>query len=136
KSYYAVNAEFAQASAVTSGQGQTIDIAGVTVGQVGGVTVQDGRAVVKMNIYKRYEPIYRNATVLLRPRTPLKDMYLALDPGTKPTGAIPEGGTLSADATAPTVDLDQILASLDSDTRSYLLLLLGGGAQAFRDPAS
>ena len=34
-----------------------------------------------MNIYKQYAPIYRNATVLLRPRTPLKDMYLALDPG-------------------------------------------------------
>ena len=68
---------------MTSGQGQTIDIAGVTVGQVGGVTVQNGRAVVKMNIYKQYEPIYTNATVLLRPRTPLKDMYLELDPGTK-----------------------------------------------------
>ena len=70
KSYYSVNAEFSEASAVTSGQGQTIDIAGVTVGQVGGVTVQNGRAVVKMNIYKQYAPIYTNATVLLRPRTP------------------------------------------------------------------
>ena len=61
-------------------------------------------------------------------------MYLALDPGTKRAGAIPDGGMLSAAAArSPDVDLDQILASLDADTRSYLLLLLSGGAQAFRD---
>jgi phospholipid/cholesterol/gamma-HCH transport system substrate-binding protein len=136
QSYYTVRAPFANASAVTEGQGQAVTIAGVQVGQVGGVKLVNGRAVVTMNIFRRYAPIYRDATVLLRPRTPLKDMYLALDPGTKRAGAIPDGGMLGADATAPTVDLDQILASLDADTRSYLLLLLGGGAQAFRDPTS
>jgi len=136
QSYYTVRAPFSNASAVTPGQGQAVTIAGVQVGQVGGVKLVNGQAVVTMNIYRRYAPIYRDATVLLRPRTPLKDMYLALDPGTRRTGAIPDGGTLSGAATAPTVDLDQILASLDADTRSYLLLLLGGGAQAFRDPAS
>jgi phospholipid/cholesterol/gamma-HCH transport system substrate-binding protein len=136
KSYYTVNAEFSSASAVTAGQGQTVDIAGVTVGQVGGVKVENGRAVVTMNIYKQYEPIYSNATVLLRPRTPLKDMYLALDPGTKAAGAVPNGGTLGAGATNPDVDFSEILSSLDGDTRAYLLLLLGGGAQAFRDPGN
>jgi phospholipid/cholesterol/gamma-HCH transport system substrate-binding protein len=136
QSYYSVRAPFSNASAVTPGQGQAVTIAGVQVGQVGGVKLVNGQAVVTMNIFRRYAPIYRDATVLLRPRTPLKDMYLALDPGTKSAGAIPDGGTLSAAATAPTVDLGQILASLDADTRSYLLLLLSGGAQAFRDPAS
>ncbi len=136
QSYYSVQAPFSNASAVTPGQGQAVTIAGVQVGQVGGVKLVNGRAVVTMNIYRRYAPIYRDATVLLRPRTPLKDMYLALDPGGKSAGAIPDGGTLSAAATAPTVDLDQILSSLDADTRSYLLLLLSGGAGAFRDPGS
>jgi len=136
KSYYTVNAEFSSASAVTSGQGQTIDIAGVAVGQIGGVTVQNGRALVEMNIYKQYEPIYRNATVLLRPRTPLKDMYLELNPGTVSAGAVPNGGTLDAGATNPDVDFSEILSSLDTDTRDYLLLLLAGGSQAFRDPGN
>jgi phospholipid/cholesterol/gamma-HCH transport system substrate-binding protein len=133
KSYYTVNADFSTASAVTAGQGQSVDIAGVQVGLVGGVNVQGGRAVVKMNIYKEYAPIYRNATVLLRPRTPLKDMYLELDPGTKTAGQLPDGGTLGAGATNPDVDFSEILSSLDTDTRDYLLLLLAGGAQAFRD---
>jgi len=135
-SYYTVRAEFSSAAAVTGGQGQTVDIAGVQVGQVGGVTLDNGRAVVTMNIFKQYAPIYRNATVLLRPRTPLKDMYLALDPGTKSAGAVPAGGMLAAGATNPDVDFSQLLSSLDTDTRDYLLLLLSGGAQAFRDNGS
>lgn len=133
KSYYTVRAQFANATAVTAGQGQSVDVAGVQVGQVGGVSLQGGRAVVTMNIYKKYEPIYRDATVLLRPRTPLKDMYLSLDPGTKSAGAIPQNGMLPVANTQPTIDVDQILASLDSDTRNYLLLLLAGGAQLFHN---
>jgi phospholipid/cholesterol/gamma-HCH transport system substrate-binding protein len=136
RSYYTVKAEFSSASAVTSGQGQTVNIAGVEVGQVGGVTLQNGHALVSMNIYKQYAPIYRNATVLLRPRTPLKDMYLELYPGTPSAGPIPNGGTLPIGATNPDIDFSEILSSLDSDTRNYLLLLLAGGAQAFRDPGN
>ena len=136
QTYYTVEAQFANAAAVTPGQGQAVTIAGVQVGQVGAVRLQNGRAVVTMNIYRKYAPIYRNATVLLRPRTPLKDMYLALDPGSERAGALPDGSTLGTSATSPTVDLDQILSALDSDTRSYLLLLLSGGAGAFHDPGA
>jgi phospholipid/cholesterol/gamma-HCH transport system substrate-binding protein len=130
-SYYTVSAPFSEASAVTPGQGQAVTIAGVQVGLVGGVQLQNGQAVVTMNLYKRYAPIYRNATVLLRPRTPLKDMYLALDPGTPGAGKVPNGGSLSVANTAPDIDVDQILGSLDADTRNYLLLLLSGGSEAF-----
>jgi len=136
QSYYTVRAQFASSAAVTPGQGQAVTIAGVQVGLVGGVQLENGRAVVTMNIFKKYAPIYRDATVLLRPRTPLKDMYLALDPGTRRAGAVANGGMLGAGSTAPDVDLDQILASLDSDTRSYLLLLLSGGAGAFQNKPS
>jgi phospholipid/cholesterol/gamma-HCH transport system substrate-binding protein len=135
-SYYTVQAQFASAAAVTAGQGQSVDIAGVQVGQVGAVHLRNGHAVVTMNIFKKYAPIYRDATVLLRPRTPLKDMYLAMDPGTKQAGAIPAGGELPVANTEPDIDVDQILASLDVDTRNYLLLLLSGGSQAFHDPGA
>jgi phospholipid/cholesterol/gamma-HCH transport system substrate-binding protein len=136
RSYYTVRAAFQNAAAVTSGQGQSVDIAGVQVGEIGGVQLQGGRAIVTMKIYTKYAPIYKNASVLLRPRTPLKDMYLSLDPGTPDAGRVPNNGMLGAASTQPTVDLDQILNSLDADTRSYLLLLLAGGGQAFRDPGN
>ena len=133
KSYYTVNVEFATGAAIAAGQGQSVDVAGVQVGQIGSVKVRDGRAHVTMNIFKKYQPIYRNATVLLRPRTPLKDMYLSLDPGTNDAGAIPEGGALPVGNTQPDINVEEILATLDVDTRNYLLLLLAGGAQAFHD---
>jgi phospholipid/cholesterol/gamma-HCH transport system substrate-binding protein len=132
QSYFTVNADFSEAAAVTSGQGQAVTIAGVEVGQIGGVHLHDGQAVVQMDIDKRYaHRVYRNATVLLRPRTPLKDMYLELYPGTPSAGRMPVNGNISASNTNPDVDVSQILSSLDSDSRNYLVLLLAAGAGAF-----
>ncbi len=109
-------------------------IAGVQVGRVGSISLRDGKAVVQMNIDKQYaHRVYRNASVLLRPRTPLKDMYLSLDPGTPSAGRLPAGSTLGTGQTNPDVDVSEILSSLDADTRNYLLLLLSGGAQIFRN---
>jgi phospholipid/cholesterol/gamma-HCH transport system substrate-binding protein len=136
QSFYKVNAAFSEASAVTQGQGQAVTIAGVQVGQIGGIHLENGQAVVQMDIDKQYAPIYRNATVLLRPRTPLKDMYLELDPGSRSAGRVPAGGTLSTAHTSPDVDVSEILSSLDSDSRNYLVLLLAAGAGAFKDPGS
>jgi phospholipid/cholesterol/gamma-HCH transport system substrate-binding protein len=135
QSYYTIYAEFSEASAVTSGQGQPVAIAGVQVGKIGSIKLRDGKAVVQMNIDRTYaHRVYRNATVLLRPRTPLKDMYLSLDPGSSGAGRLPAGATLGTGQTNPDVDVSEILSSLDADSRNYLLLLLSGGAQIFRDP--
>jgi phospholipid/cholesterol/gamma-HCH transport system substrate-binding protein len=127
---YVVKASFATAAAVSPGQGEAVTIAGVPVGTIGNVTLEDGHAVVTMDINRRYAPIYRDATVLLRQRTPLKDMYLSLDPGTSRAGALPDGASLGLAHTQPDVDVDQVLSSLDADTRTYLLLALSGGATA------
>jgi phospholipid/cholesterol/gamma-HCH transport system substrate-binding protein len=134
QSYYTIYAQFSEASAVTSGQGQPVTIAGVQVGKVGSIKLRDGKAVVQMNIDKKYEHrVFRDATVLLRPRTPLKDMYLSLNPGSSGSGSLPAGSTLGTGQTNPDVDVSEILSSLDADSRNYLLLLLSGGAQIFRD---
>jgi phospholipid/cholesterol/gamma-HCH transport system substrate-binding protein len=137
ESFYTVNAEFSTAQAVVPGQGQTVNIAGVAIGNIGGVKLENGVAVVQMNIKEKYKPVYKNATLLLRPKTGLKDMYIEMDPGSKSAGAVPNDGTLPVSNTAPDVNLDEILASLDSDTRSYLQILLGAGGQALgNDQAS
>jgi phospholipid/cholesterol/gamma-HCH transport system substrate-binding protein len=133
---YVVKASFATAAAVSPGQGEAVTIAGVPVGTVGDVSLQDGDAVVTMDIDRRYAPIYRDATVLLRQRTPLKDMYLSLDPGSPSAGALPDGASLGLAHTQPDVDVDQILSSLDADTRTYLLLALSGGATALSGPGA
>jgi phospholipid/cholesterol/gamma-HCH transport system substrate-binding protein len=131
--FYDVEAELPTGQAIVPGQGQTVNIAGVKVGEVGKVTLKDGRAVVVMRIRDEYKPIYRDASVLMRPKTGLKDMFLALDPGTPAAGDLPEHGRVRVANTLPDIDADQILAALDGDTRDYLRILLDAGGTAFDD---
>jgi len=131
--FYTVQAEFPTAQAVTPGQGQTVDIAGVQVGELSRVRLKDGKALVTMSFQDKYDGrIYRDATGLLRPKTGLKDMVVELNPGTRRAGRLPEGGRIPVSATLPDVNFDEVLASLDADTRDYLRLLLGGGAEGLR----
>jgi phospholipid/cholesterol/gamma-HCH transport system substrate-binding protein len=132
KDYVEVEAELTTAQAVTPGQGQTVNIAGVEVGEIASVDLENGKAVIGMNIERDHARIYRDATILLRPKTGLKDMVAELTPGTPEAGELGEGERIPASQTLPDVNLDEILASLDADTRDYLKLLLGDGATALR----
>ncbi len=123
---FELKAEFETAQGVVAGQGQTIRVAGVRVGDVAQVELVDGRAVVTFAIDREYLPIYRDSTMLLRPQTGLKDMFFQLDPGTRAAGEFDEGDTLPVANTAPDVNLDEILAALDGDSQSYLRTLVVG----------
>jgi phospholipid/cholesterol/gamma-HCH transport system substrate-binding protein len=72
--------------------------------------------------------------MLLRPKTGLKDMVVEMDPGNKSAGALKEGETIPVSHTAPDVNLDEVLSSLDADTRDYLVILLTSGGTALKDP--
>jgi len=125
---FELKAEFETAQAVVPGQGQTIRVAGVRIGDVTDVEVENGVGVVTFAIDREFLPIYRDATLLMRPTTALKDMFFELDPGTRAAGEYDEGDTVPVANTAPDVNLDEILSSLDSDTQAYLrLLLIGAG---------
>ena len=126
---FELKAEFETAQAVVAGQGQTIRVAGVKVGDVDDVSLEDGRAIVTFGVDRDYLPIYQDATMLLRPKTGLKDMFFEMDPGTRSAGEIEEGGMVSLENTAPDVNLDEILDALDADTQAYLRLLLVGAGQ-------
>jgi phospholipid/cholesterol/gamma-HCH transport system substrate-binding protein len=122
-------AQFATAQSVTPGQGQTVQVAGVDVGDITKVDLVGGRAVVTMKIRRKYTPLYRNATALLRPKTGLNDMVIELDPGSRNAGEAPAGFTVPVAQTLPNVNFDEILSSLDTDTRSYLQILVGAAGE-------
>jgi phospholipid/cholesterol/gamma-HCH transport system substrate-binding protein len=128
---YIVKAEFASAQAVTPGQGQNVTVAGVTVGEITQVELHGGRAVVEMEIDPSQLPaVYSNAHLLLRPKTGLNDMSIQMDPGRPPAGKVSDGGTLPVASTQPNVNADEILASLDADTRPYLAIVANEGGRA------
>ena len=125
---YTVSAELPDAQAVTPGQGQTIVVAGVRVGDIGKVDLEDGKAVVQLQLEPKYRGLLtENATALLRAKTGTKDMFLEVDPGEgKP---LPDGGRIKVSNTLPDVDPDEFLAALDADTREYLKLLISGAGK-------
>ncbi len=125
RDFVTVEAELTTAQAVTPGQGQTVNIAGVEVGEISSVKLEGGRAVIGLDIDREHATLYRDASILMRPKTGLKDMVAELNPGTPEAGELPEGERIPASQTLPDVNLDEVLASLDADTRDYLKLLLG-----------
>jgi phospholipid/cholesterol/gamma-HCH transport system substrate-binding protein len=132
---FQLKAEMDTAQSVTPGQGQTVRVAGVRVGDINKVELKDGRAIVTMAVDRKYLPVYKNATLLLRPKTGLKDMFLELDPGDRSAGEFKEGGTIPAKNTAPDTNLDEILEALDADTQAYLKLLLRGAGKGLEGRA-
>jgi len=127
---FRIKAEFATAQAVTPGQGQTVRVSGVRVGDITKVALKDGRAVVTMGLDPQYKGLVRtDASALLRPKTGLKDMFIELDPGTGAAPPAHAGWTVPVENTAPDVNPDEILSVLDDDTRDYLKLLIGGAGQ-------
>jgi phospholipid/cholesterol/gamma-HCH transport system substrate-binding protein len=126
---FELKAEFSDAGAVVPGQGQTIQVAGVRIGDVQEVELEEGRAVVTFAVDREFLPIYKDATILLRPKTGLEDMFFQMDPGTERAGEVEEGATLPVENTAPDVELHEILEALDADTQAYLRLLLVGAGK-------
>lgn len=124
-----ISAEFSTAQAVTPGQGQSVDVAGIEIGKVTSVDLEDGHAVVGMDIQPKYmELIHPDAEFLLRPKTGLNDMIVEVDPGKGP-GSIESGHRFPLSQTEPNTNLDAFLGTLDADTRQYIQLLVAGGAQ-------
>jgi phospholipid/cholesterol/gamma-HCH transport system substrate-binding protein len=128
-----IKAAFSTAQAVTPGQGQTVRVAGVRIGDIAKTELVDGRAIVTLEIDEKFNDIVRtNAKALLRPKTGLKDMFVELDPGTKDKPLAKEGFTIPVANTLPDVNPDEFLGALDRDTRDYLKLLLQGAATGLK----
>lgn len=128
---FELNIAFSDAQAVIPGQGQSVRVAGVKIGLIQKVTLHEGQAIVTVGIEKKYVKdlqLRSDTTALLRPRTGLKDMFVELEPGTR-GDKLEEKDTIPVANTAPDVDPDEFLSALDSDTRSYLQLLINGAGK-------
>lgn len=122
---YTVKVAFAATAGLTPGAGQPVNVAGVQVGQVGDVQLRDGRAIVSLTLNRDELPeVYADASADLIPRTPLKDLQVELDPGTRGRRALPAGQVIPVSRTTVPIDADELLAALDGDTRQYMQVLL------------
>jgi phospholipid/cholesterol/gamma-HCH transport system substrate-binding protein len=124
-----------------------VRIAGINVGQVteveplGPSQYGPGAVVVTMKIQDEGRPIHSDAQLKLRPRLFLGgNLFVDLSPGSPSAPEMPDGATFDVNHTSGSVQLDQILTTLQSDVRGNLQLLLrelgtgleSGGARGLR----
>ena len=144
---YEVSAVFGAAQGVRSSS--PVRIAGVNVGEVTGVEhvgeQPDGSQAVKitMELDESARPLHEDATLKLRPRLFLEGNYFVdLQPGTPSAAEVDEGHTFGLDRTSYSVQLDQVLTTLQGDVRTHLQILLDqfgnaltryGGGEGFQE---
>ena len=122
------------AQGVIPGQGQLVEVAGVIVGRVSDVHLEDGRAVLDIHLEDGQVRLFRDASILMRPRTLLKDMILQVTPGTPAAGPLQGGDRIPVSRTLADVNLDELLSALDGDTRAALVMLAQGAGQGLQRP--
>ena len=125
QAFYSVNAAFPTAAAVAPGLGEPVNVAGVKVGEITGTSLQGGQGIVHMEIDPGKLPrLFQNAHADLVPNTPLKDMEVDIVPGSATTGVLARGATIPLGQTTSPVDSDDLLDSLDVDTRTWFASLV------------
>jgi len=125
QSYYEVNGAFPTAAAVVPGLGEPVQVAGVRVGEIAGVSLQNGQGIIHMDIDPSdMKQLYNNASANLVPNTPLKDMEVDITPGSPSAGVLAHGGTIQVSQTTSPTDSDELLDSLDADTRTWFTSLI------------
>jgi virulence factor Mce-like protein len=138
---YTLKAEFKTANNLRPNS--PVRIAGVEVGKVKKVEpdAENGGAKVTMEIKKASLPIHSDAQLKVRPRIFLEgNFFVDIQPGSPSAKTIKTNGTIPIQQTSAPVQFGDVLASLQSDTRSDLRTLLAeyslkglgnGGAEAF-----
>jgi phospholipid/cholesterol/gamma-HCH transport system substrate-binding protein len=118
--------------------GSPVRIAGVEVGTVKKVSVYKdsngtatGAAVVTMSLNENGLPIHTDATLKIRPKLFLEgNFFVQLSPGSPSAPTVHSGGTIAVTQTSAPVQIDQVLSSLQADTRANLQTLLKGYGDA------
>ena len=122
-----------------------VRIAGVNVGEVTEVEgmPESNAAVITMTIKDPGRPIHEDARLQLRPRLFLEgNLFVDVKPGSPSSPELDSGGRIPIQQTSNSVQLDQILTTLQADVRGNFQLALKefgnaldkhGGAEGLRD---
>jgi phospholipid/cholesterol/gamma-HCH transport system substrate-binding protein len=121
---FALYATLEEVPGVAPGQGQEVRIAGVPVGDIRSASVDDeGNARLELALDPEHK-VYDNATVVLRPKSPMNEMYVELNPGGPPGRQIANGDVLPLANSRRPVQVEEVLGHLDANVRDSLTALL------------
>jgi ABC-type transporter Mla subunit MlaD len=134
---YELKARFENAPPIQ--KNQAVRIAGVEVGKVSKVEAVSGDSPaidVTMKLDDEALPIHRDARIKVRPRIFFEgNLFFDIRPGTPSSPELDSGSTIPASQTSAPVQIDQILGTLQADTREDLRkLLIGYGGALNAEP--
>lgn len=115
RSYYNIKAKFKNADNLT-GHYQVRD-GGKLVGQVLNPRVENGEAVVDLQLDPSEKPLRSDTHIEVRPRSPVGVRYVDIKPG-RSGRPLPDGAVIPASQTSSTVQLDTVLSTFDPNTRA------------------
>ena len=124
---FQVRAQFESANSIRPNS--PVRIAGVEVGKVKAVEGMEGSngAVLVLELDDAALPLHEDATAKIRPRIFLEgNFFVDLKPGTPAARELDSGETIKITQTATPVQLDEVLTSLQSDSREDLQGVLEG----------
>jgi phospholipid/cholesterol/gamma-HCH transport system substrate-binding protein len=124
---FRLHAQFQSANSIRPNS--PVRIAGVEVGKVKAVEGVEGSddALLIMELDDSALPLHKNATAKIRPRIFLEgNFFVDLKPGTPDSPQLESGETIAITQTSSPVQLDEVLTSLQSDSREDLQQLLTG----------
>jgi virulence factor Mce-like protein len=124
RKHFEVEAFFRSANGIRPGS--PVRIAGVNVGKVTGVRAAAGQlTAVTLRVDDRGLPLHSDARMKIRPRIFLEgNFFVEVEPGTPQAAVLDDGDRVPVAQTSTPVQLDQVLTSLQSDTRGRLADLL------------
>jgi len=108
--------------------GSDVLIAGAKAGTVRDIGLDGTQTLVTIAVDDAYAPLHADARVTVRPKSLLGEKYVALDPGK--SDALASGSRLPQEQVARSVELQDVVNSLDQPTREKLrtlIVALGGG---------
>jgi len=117
---YTLYVELDEAAGISPGNGQEVRIAGVPVGDIRSADITaDGKARLELRIDEG-QVVHKDARILLRPKSPLNDMYVEISPGSDDAPELGDGDTIPVDQTVAPVQVDDVLAHLDENTQAAM----------------
>jgi phospholipid/cholesterol/gamma-HCH transport system substrate-binding protein len=110
---------------------------GTKIGRIDTVSAVSGQAKADMVIESASGlPIYSDASAMVRIKNLLGETYIEINRGTAGSGTMPDGGSIPVQHTLTPVQIDEVLAVLDPQSRQRLQLLIDGAGDALAGQGS
>jgi phospholipid/cholesterol/gamma-HCH transport system substrate-binding protein len=132
---YKLTATFRDAAGILANN--EVFMNGTKIGRIEQVSAVSGQAKAEMVVESASGlPIYNDASAMVRIKNLLGETYVEINRGHADSGKLPDGGDIPIDHTLTPVQIDEVLAVLDPQSRQRLQLLIDGAGDALANQGS